>query len=288
MNMEERNGNIILQNADEFDLIQTFECGQCFRWDAGADGVYTGVHKGYVLRIGQQGNSVTFYHTTRAEFESVWAPYFDLKNDYKAIQATLSRDPVLAQAIQAGKGIRILAQEPFETLISFIISANNNIPRIKGIIERLCTEFGEAIPNQDGIYYAFPTAEALAVLSRSELAPIRAGFRDNYILDAAQKVAGGALDLTALYGMDYDSAKNELKKVKGVGDKVADCVLLFGYGKYNAFPVDVWVRRVLAHYYPGGAHQSDPAAFARARFGTLGGFAQQYLFYHARESKIAK
>lgn len=288
MHIEEKNGALVLHGIDEFNLVQTFECGQCFRWNAGADGVYTGVHKGRVLRIGQEKNAIVFYHTTRAEFDAIWAPYFDFGTDYKAIQATLSRDPVLAQAIRAGSGIRILAQEPFETLISFIISANNNIPRIKGIVERLCTEFGEAIPHKDGIYYAFPTAEALAALSRNDLAPIRAGFRDAYILDAAQKVAGGELDLTALYGMDYDAAKHELKKIKGVGDKVADCVLLFGFGKRNAFPVDVWVRRVLAHYYPGGAHQTDPAAFARARFGPLGGFAQQYLFYHARESKIAK
>lgn len=288
MQKEETNNHIVLHGVTEFDLGQTFSCGQCFRWERDSDGTYTGLYGAHPLRIGQQGDVITLYHTTKEEYETIWRGYFDLNTDYRAIQAHLSRDAVMRRAISAGRGIRLLVQEAFETLISFIISANNNIPRIKGIIARLCEAFGAPAPFEGGTVYAFPTAETLTRLTRADLAPLRAGFRDKYILDAAQKAASGAVDFDAVYAMDYAAAKRELKKVMGVGDKVADCVLLFGFQKYDAFPVDVWVRRVLEYCYPDGAHRSDAAAFARERFGPYGGFAQQYLFYYARENKIAK
>lgn len=288
MKIETKDNNLILYNTTEFDIEQTFLCGQCFRWDKDSDGTYVGIYKDHALRIGQKGAAVTLYNTTFADYESIWKVYFDLDSDYKKIQSKLSRDTILRDAIGAGSGIRILAQEPFETLISFIISANNNIPRIKGIISRLCETFGAAIDFEGKKVYSFPSAETLCSLSREDLAPLRAGFRDKYILDAAKKVKCGAINLNDIYDMDYARAKAELKKINGVGDKVADCVLLFGFGKHGAFPVDVWVRRILDYYYPGGSHQTDAAAFAREKFGELGGFAQQYLFYYARENKIAK
>lgn len=288
MQVEETNKHIVLRGVTEFDLEQTFSCGQCFRWVRDTDGTYTGLYGAHPLRIGQQGDVITLYNTTREEYETIWRGYFDLDADYRTIQAHLARDAVMRRAISAGHGIRLLAQEPFETLISFIISANNNIPRIQGIIARLCESFGAPVPFEGRTVYAFPTAETLAGLTCADLAPLRAGFRDKYILDAAQKAASGTVNLTAVYGMGYAAAKRELKKVMGVGDKVADCVLLFGFQKYDAFPVDVWVRRILEHCYPGGTHQSDAAAFASERFGPYGGFAQQYLFYYARENKIAK
>lgn len=287
MQMIEKGNSILLRGAEAFDLKQTFTCGQCFRWDEAPDGTFRGVHSGRALRIGQQGDTVTLYNTTLEDYHALWRRYFDLDRDYCGIQAKLSRDTVLRRAIRAGRGIRLLAQEPFETLISFIISANNNIPRIKGIIARLCEAYGTPIPFEGDTCYAFPCAQTLAALSREDLSPLRAGFRDKYIIDAAQKVASGAVDLATIYDMDYDAAKNELKKINGIGDKVADCVLLFGFGKHDAFPVDVWVRRILDYYYPGGTHRTDAAAFARERFGALGGYAQQYLFYYARENKIA-
>lgn len=287
MQIIEKGNSVLLHGVEAFDLKQTFTCGQCFRWDEAPDGTFIGVYAGHALRIGQQGDTVTLYDTTLEDYHAIWRKYFDLDNDYCGIQAKLSRDAVLRRAIGAGRGIRLLAQEPFETLISFIISANNNIPRIKGIIARLCEAYGMPIPFEGGTRFAFPCAQTLAALSREELSPLRAGFRDKYIIDAAQKVASGAVNLTAIDTMEYDAAKYELKKIKGIGDKVADCVLLFGFGKHNAFPVDVWMRRVLDYYYPDGAHRMDAAAFARERFGALAGYAQQYLFYYARENKIA-
>ncbi len=281
--------NIIIENCAEFDLVHTFECGQCFRWNKLPSSEYIGVHDGTILRIGQSDGRITLYDTTKEQFESVWKKYFDLDRDYKQIQTTLSYDSVLARAIPEGKGIRILAQSPFETIISFIISANNNIPRIKLIIERLCENFGKRIELGGKVYYSFPDADTLASLTREDLAVIKAGFRDKYIIDAAQKIASGEVLIDKIFKLGYEDAKNELKKIKGVGEKVANCILLFGFGKLSAFPVDVWIRRILEHYYFGDKETDcNIEQFAKERFGELGGFAQQYLFYYARENKIAK
>lgn len=286
MNVIQKDGNIVINFCDEFDLVHTFECGQCFRWNKISETEYVGVHKGRALRIRQNEDGITLCNTDMEQYEGIWRKYFDLERDYKQIQTQLSADSVLAKAIPAGRGIRILAQEPFEALISFIISANNNIPRIKLIVERLCERFGEEIELDGKKYFSFPNAETLAALDCEALAPIRAGFRDKYILDAAKKVASGEICLGKIYSMSYDEAKNELKKIKGVGEKVANCVLLFGFSKLNAFPVDVWIRRVLERYYfDGGEVRGDIEEFARQRFGELGGFAQQYLFYYARENE---
>lgn len=289
MNIYQEKNNIIIENCEEFDLVHTFECGQCFRWNKLSESEYAGVHNGTVLRIGQADGKITLYDTTKEQFESIWKKYFDLERNYKQIQTALSCDSVLARAIPEGRGIRILAQNPFETIISFIISANNNIPRIKLIIERLCESFGEKIELDGKAYYSFPNADTLASLSREDLAGIKAGFRDKYIIDAAKKIASGEVLIDKIFELDYETAKNELKKIKGVGEKVANCILLFGFGKLSAFPVDVWIRRILEHYYFGGEEiKCDIEQFAKERFGELGGFAQQYLFYYARENKIAK
>lgn len=281
--------NFIISGCDEFNLVHTFECGQCFRWNIRPDGSYVGVHMGKALRIARFGEQITFFDTTENDFKTTWKKYFDLERDYKKIQTHLSSDPVLKNAIKEGSGIRILAQDPFETIISFIISANNNIPRIKLIIERLCALYGDKINAYGETYYSFPDAKTLSLLTREDLAPIKAGFRDKYILDAAKKVHSGEVDIDSIFKMDYESAKDELKKIKGVGEKVANCILLFGFGKLNAFPVDVWIRRIIEHYYFNGNEAGcDINEFAHERFGELGGFAQQYLFYYARENKIAK
>lgn len=281
--------NLILTGCDSFDLVHTFECGQCFRWNMLADGSYEGVHAGKALRIAHRSGDMVFFDTSEDDFENIWRKYFDLDRDYAGIKKRLSSDNVLKEAVREGSGIRILAQEPFETVISFIISANNNIPRIKLIIERLCAMYGTKIHAYKKTYYSFPDAQTLAALPKEDLAPIKAGFRDKYIIDAAQKIASGEIDIDSIYKMDYESAKNELKKIKGVGEKVANCILLFGFGKLSAFPVDVWIKRIIEHCYFGDtAAGCDIGEFAKERFGELGGFAQQYLFYYARESKIAK
>ncbi len=281
--------DIIISGCKEFDLVHTFECGQCFRWNKCADGTYEGVHKNKVLKIGKDGDNVVLYNTTQDDYENVWKSYFDLGRDYKKIQTTLSKnDVVLKNAINEGYGIRILLQDAFETIISFIISANNNIPRIKLIIERLCAMYGDKIKAYGKVFYTFPSAKTLSTLGREELAPIRAGFRDKYIIDAATKVACGEIDINKIYEMDYNAAKSELLKIKGVGEKVANCILLFAFSKQSAFPVDVWIRRIIEHYYFDDEKMGNIDEFVKQRFGEFAGYAQQYLFYYARESKLAK
>ncbi|MBE7026528.1 MAG: DNA-3-methyladenine glycosylase 2 [Ruminococcaceae bacterium] len=289
MKIQVSGSDIIITGCTEFDLVHTFECGQCFRWNKTQDGQYEGVFGKKALKAAQQDDKITLFNTTIDEYENIWKGYFDLDRDYAGIQKILSKDDdVLKNAVKEGRGIRILSQEPFETIISFIISANNNIPRIKLIIERMCTLFGQKIEAYGREYCTFPDAKKIAALSREDLEPIKAGFRDKYILDAAQKICSGEVDIDKIATMDYESAKSELKKIKGVGDKVANCILLFGFGHKNAFPVDVWIRRIVEHYYFNGEAMGDIGEFAKKRFGELGGFAQQYLFYYARENKLEK
>ncbi len=286
MEIYEEQGNLILKNVRDFSLSETFDCGQCFRWDAVSDG-YFGVAFGLPLKISQNGDVVTLYNTTRDMWDNVWSRYFDMGRDYGEIKSTLSADPVMKKASDFGGGIRLLNQEPFECLISFIISASNNIPRIKKIIDSLCTNFGEKVTYLGKDFYTFPTAEKLASLSLDDLAVIKAGFRDKYILNAASAVASGMIDLKCLKSSCYEYAKSELLKLSGVGNKVADCVLLFSLEKYASFPVDVWVQRIMEYcYFDGDADKETIQALAKEKFGELGGFAQQYLFYWARENKI--
>ncbi len=282
-----KNNNIILRNVRDFDLRHIFECGQCFRFDAVGDGVYEGVAFSKALRISQSGDTVTLYGTSKEDFDSVWYNYFDLGCDYGEIKKTLSRDKILKNAIKDGGGIRILNQDLWETIISFIISASNNIPRIKGIINRFCENFGEEIRYMDKTYYAFPTPEKTASLTQADLSVIRAGYRDKYIMDAAEKIASGKISLDYIQGLSADAAKDELRKINGIGEKVANCILLFGLRRVDAFPVDVWIKRTMEQYYFGGLEQpiSEISHFAKEKFGDLGGYAQQYLFFSARENK---
>lgn len=288
MRIIEDNGNVILKQVCDFEPDNIFDCGQCFRWDKVSDNAYIGIAASKALLVEKDGADVILHSTTVGDFEKIWYDYFDLGRDYAAVKDALSSDSVLKKAINFGKGIRILNQEPFEALISFIISASNNIPRIKGIISRLCENFGDKLFYMGKTYYTFPTAERLAKETPDSLAVIRAGFRDKYIIDASQKVASGELPLNEIRFMPTAAAKAELMKIKGVGSKVADCTLLFGLGKFDCFPTDVWIKRIMEHCYFGGNDTSlgDIAAYAETNFGEYGGFAQQYLFYWARENKM--
>ena len=253
------------------DIRKTFDCGQCFRF-APDGGGYTGVAFGRVLHVTQDGGSIMLHGVDRAAYEAVWADYVDLARDYEALSDAFCGDEALRTAYAFSRGIRILAQDPWETLCSFILSQNNNIPRIRKIIASLCERFGAPIAGTP--FYAFPTAERLAEAGMEGLAEIRCGFRAKYVADAAARVASGALDLEALRKQSYEAAKAALMTVYGVGAKVADCVLLFSLGFYEAFPVDVWVKKVIAKYYGEG--------FDGRRFGAYAGVAQQYLFYYER------
>ena len=193
----------------------------------------------------------------------------------------------MQSAIACGEGIRILKQDLWETIISFIISQSNNIPRIKGIIEKLCTNFGEEIRYMGKTYYSFPAPETICALTLEELSVIRAGFRDKYILGFAKAVASNEFDMYALKSMTTSDAKASLMSVKGIGNKVSDCILLFGLGRADSFPVDVWIKRIMEYcYFEGEESIKTISSFAEEKFGQLGGYAQQYLFFYARENKI--
>lgn len=281
-----KNGNGYIENPKCFSLSNTFDCGQCFRWNRTENG-YEGIAFGKYLRIEENENKITFFRTDEKDFCDIWNKYFDFDTSYADIQNRLVSDEILKRAISFGGGIRILKQEPFEALISFIISQNNNIPRIKLIIERLSEKFGEKILVQGKTFYAFPKAGALYGIETGDLSELRVGFRDKYIVDAVEKINSGKLDLEEISHLSYDDALSKLKEIKGVGDKVANCVLLFGMGKTEAFPIDVWIKRTVEKLYFGGNAAEDIAQFAKERFSDLGGYAQQYLFYYARENKLA-
>jgi N-glycosylase/DNA lyase len=271
MEIIKKNNNIILTNCNNFSLEQTFECGQCFRFEQTSEGLYSGVALGRKLIIGQEKDIVTLYDVSESEFEQRWRSYFDLDRDYACILDRLSFDGRMREAVRRACGLRILRQEGWETLCSFIISQNNNIPRIKKIISSLCRLLGEQI-SEDA--YSFPTAEKVAAAGIDGLAPIRSGFRAKYIIDAARKVSEGQINLSEIGSLEYLRAREKLMCIKGVGEKVADCVLLFAFGFYEAFPKDVWVKRIIDKYY-GEDFEAD-------YFGENAGIAQQYLFYYER------
>lgn len=274
MKIENKNNNIYIYGAEDFDLPHTLDCGQAFRWVCDENNVWSGVAFNRFLKLEKLTNgTIVLYNTTTEDFENIWKDYFDFDRDYGEIIKLLSENEVLRKACEYSHGIRILNQEPFETLCSFIISQNNNIKRIKGIISRLCENFGD---KKDG-YYTFPTAEKLASLTLEDLAVLRSGFRAKYLLDAAQKVVNGEVELNTLKEMNLDDARNQLMKIKGVGPKVADCCLLFSHRHTDAFPKDVWIKRAMEVLF-GGELPECAKEYA--------GIAQQYIFFYARDTKL--
>ena len=261
---------IKLCDAKNLDIVKTFECGQCFRWNCDENGVYTGVVAGFVAEVSVENGEV--YITSDAPIE-MWSEYFDLATDYAAISADFNGD-YMRTCTEYGMGIRILRQDSWEALCSFIISQCNNITRIKGIVERLCLNFGEEIKANGKSYYTFPSAECLASLEPEDLSIIRSGYRAEYIINAARAVVSGELDLEALKKCDYREAIKSLRKVRGIGEKVANCVVLFGLNHMEAFPVDVWMKRALKENFPPD--------FNPESLGEYAGLAQQYIFYYAR------
>ena len=259
-----------IENDGTFDIDKIFDCGQCFRFDK-YENEWRGVALGRSLCVRAQPGGALLCGVGREEYEKVWRGYFDMDTDYNAINAYLARDAQVADSLTFARGIRILRQDRWETLCSFIISQNNNIPRIKKIVASLCANFGERISED---VYAFPSAQTVLAAGEEGLAVIRSGFRAKYIIDAARQVESGDIDLGSIEKMDHGTAKAYLMRIKGVGSKVADCVLLFGYGFFDAFPRDVWIKRVIDKYYGD--------TFDESVFAPYGGIAQQYLFYRER------
>lgn len=280
--------SIIIKNFKHFDPVHTFECGQCFRWRQIDDNKWFGVVKDLAVNLEWNGKDLIFHDTKEEDFLRVWYPYFDLARDYGEIKNILQKnDPVMKEAINFGHGIRLLQQDFQETLISFLISQNNGIPRIRKIVESLAEHFGEPIYDRISDVKTFPTCERLAGTSLEELRVIRAGYRDKYIQKAAQQICLGEIDMDVLKKGTPAQSRAEMKKLFGVGEKVADCVLLFSGIRFDIFPVDRWVRRVMAELYLGyEASNEEVNRFATEKFGALAGFAQQYLFYYAKEKKI--
>ncbi|MBE6737481.1 MAG: DNA-3-methyladenine glycosylase 2 family protein [Ruminococcaceae bacterium] len=262
---------IVVKTAGDMSLKDTLCCGQSFRWREQEDGSFKGTAFGRTVTVSTKGRELIIEGADARDFEEIWKNYFDLEFDYVALKEQLSKKhPVLSEAAKFAPGIHILRQAPFEALISFIISQNNNIKRIEGIVQRLCESFGEKLPSGD---YSFPTAEKLANLTEEDLMPLRAGFRNRYILDAAKKVHSGEVSLESLSKLSFEDAKKKLMTIVGVGSKVADCVLLYGLHRTEAFPMDVWMKRAMSTLFPN----TEPTFF-----GEYAGIAQQYIFHYSR------
>ena len=288
MKIKEFNGGIILEGAQSFNVNHIFDCGQCFRWIKQQDGSYIGVAKNKVVKVASSNNNITIFNTNLQEFFSVWEDYFDLKADYGQYMKRLSFDKTMEKAISGGNGIRILRQDTFEALISFIISASNNIPRIMKIVDSLCALYGEEIEFEGKTYYSFPDAEKLRGVTAEDLAPIRSGFRAKYIADAVEKVLNGTVQLEKLKDMPREEARKHLMQINGVGPMVADCVLIFGAGRLDVFPVDTWIDKAMKNLYPEACKGVNVRQAGENLFGDICGLAQQYIFYYARENKLEK
>ena len=278
-----------VSGVDGFDVTKTFDCGQCFRFDPVKDSAheqeFAGVAYGKMISVAQDGDTIYIYNSDEADFYNIWQSYLGLDTDYDRICRDItsrSDNAALGEAVRVGQGIRILRQQYWETVCSFIISQNNNIPRIKKIIATLSEKYGEKIDAQgmekhgapEGVAYAFPEAQTLFEAGVDNIFALKTGFRAKYIVDAAQKCIDGTVELDKISALSTAEAAEVLKQIKGVGDKVAACSLLFGFDKMDAFPVDVWIKKVIARYF-----EED---FTSASLGPYAGVAQQYLFYYER------
>lgn len=269
----------------DFNIQQIAESGECFRWNKISENKYMGVILGGVCVVEQNQDEVSFESNLPDE---IIKHYFDLSRDYSKVKDFYRNDVVLAKAIKYGEGIRILNQEKFETLISFIISANNNIPRIKKSVEKISEKYGKKIEYKGSTYFAFPTPEELNRATEEELRECGVGFRDKYIKEATKMVLENHIDLEKISDLPTSECKRELIKIKGVGSKVADCVMLFSMGKADAFPVDVWIKRIMENLYiKNESTLKEIEKYSREKFGEYAGIAQQYLFFFAKEA-IAK
>ena len=283
--------NYILENVNNFDINEVLTCGQCFNFIETGSNEYIVIAMGSVLRIKQEGSSLVFYDTNEDEFNKKWNLYFDLERDYEIIKDGIVRaDPRLEDIIEKHPGIRILNQEFFETLISFIISQNKQIPQIKQVVRNLSEMYGTPVPRSDmpGAHL-FPTKEELKRATDEGIRSCKAGFRAPYILDAVDKVSTGVVVEEDLMVMPTDEARKSLMQIKGVGEKVANCVLLFGLGRRETFPVDVWMKRIMEHmYFHKDTPKDDIEAFAGNLFSENAGYAQQYLCMDAREAGVVR
>lgn len=274
---------VVIKNLTDFSLIHTFDCGQCFRFNRDEKGHFIGVAFGKTADFYTEGDDLVIKNITKEEFLTHWVDFLDLNRDYKKIKTELSKDEVVKKAIDYGSGIRILKQEFFECLISFIISQQNNIPKIKKAIEGFCALFGDKVCYDNKEYYTFPTPKSLENITVEDLAPLKIGYRDKYIIDAIKKVNSGEIAYTKLIDLSYEEAKKMLLTINGVGEKVANCVLLFSLLKSEAFPVDTWIKKAMESLY--NLKENEIPDYTKLNFKEYSGFAQQYIFYYIRNRK---
>lgn len=299
-----QNKNYVLENIKDFHLYDVLECGQCFHFQRTDSGINPGeyeydiVFKDRVLHIKEEPDSegvrLIFEDTEDWEYQVFWKEYFDLERDYSVIKnKIISADPRLEKIVEEHNGIRILNQDFFETLISFIISQNKQIPQIKQVVNNLSSELGTKFDvtmiNRIGSEFDafFPTVEQLHNATEEEIRASKCGFRAPYIMDATEKVFSGEINEDELLRLDTEEARQKLMTIHGVGEKVANCVLLFGLGRTDTFPVDVWMKRICEYLYFGSdTPKSEIEAFAMDKFGDVAGYAQQYLFMYGQEHRI--
>lgn len=274
---------VVIKNVSDFSLSHTFDCGQSFRFNMIEKDHFEGVAFGRAVELYKEDKDIVITNLKKSEFLEKWVDFLDLERDYTKIKNELSQDEIIKKAIDFGRGIRILKQDFFECLISFIISQQNSIPKIKKTVEMFCTLFGKEEELNGKKYYTFPTPDMLLNLTVSDLAPLKIGYRDKYIIDAIKKVNSKEIDEDKLFNMPYTEAKKILKTISGVGDKVADCVLLFSLNKFEAFPVDTWIKKAMEGLY--NVKEKEIPNYSRLNFGSYSGFAQQYIFYYIRNNK---
>lgn len=260
-----------------FNIQQIADSGQCFRMNKIEENKYNLVAYNTYLELIQEDEETIELSCSEKEYIHVWKDYFHLEYDYNHVVQTLvdGNDEFLKEAAMFGKGIRILRQEPFEAMISYIISQNKNIPAIKNCIEAICREYGKPIVTVEGTtYYTFPTPKSLVDAKPEDLRNLKIGYRDKYIISAAKAVANGTVDLELLKKYDSKKALEALKSIHGIGEKVANCILLYGLHHVEVFPIDVWIKRVLCEIY------NDE--FNPMKYEGYAGIVQQYMFYYMR------
>ena len=280
------NNVVTVDGVNDFTLSQILECGQCFHFDKLDEEVYEVVAFGRAVKMEQTDKVLRIYGSSMEDYEGIWKLYLDMDNDYGLIkQSVIKADGALKTAVDEKSGIRILNQDFFETLISFIVSQNKSIPQIKQCVKNISHRFGDEVIGYNGeAFYVFPDVQRLHDATEEELRECKVGFRAPYIKNATEAVYSGAVTKEKLDELDIAQARELLMTIKGVGEKVANCVLLFGLGRREAFPVDVWMKRIMEQMYFDGkdTKKQDIEAFAVNKFGDLGGYAQQYLFDYAR------
>lgn len=290
------NNIVMLDHLEHFNIGQILESGQVFRFEKISNHSYLLIAKQKLIKLTQRqdSSSLIIYNANISELDEIWGSYLDIETDYGYITNTLAaKDETMKRAVEFGDGIRILRQDPWEMLISFIISQNKAIPHIKECIKNITEQFGFPInefTGEDSNYYTFPSPKELSKATEEDLRACKVGFRAPYILDACHKVLNGEIILNDLYIMPVEEAKAKLMTIKGVGPKIADCILLFAYSRMELFPTDVWIKRVMEGIYFEGREMKleEIQNFAKDYFGELAGYAQQYLFFYGRENALFK